>query len=244
MITVLIADDEKHARDRLKNLLKNYKNFSIIAEAKNGDEVIQTIISKKPDVAFLDINMPGVSVFDTIPSLKNPPLIIFQTAYSEYAVDAFKANALDYIMKPVSEERLSNTIDKIVKSINNRQLCDEDNEDKNTDKQELKKISVKTSGTIKVIDINDIYKISFEDGFSFIYTDEGRFLSDYYLNYFEEKLINKGFYRVSRNDIVNIKFISLIHPMFKGNYIIELKNTEKIKLSRRRAKDLKKIISF
>lgn len=240
MISVLIADDEKHARDRLKMLLQKYDFLSLDYEAKNGDEVIQQIISKNPDVVFLDINMPGIPVFNSLSSLKNPPIIIFQTAYSEYAVDAYGINALDYLVKPISEERLAQTVDKIKNKIT---LKNRSNNEINK-KNDIQKISVKQYGKIKVISITDIYKITFEEGFSFIYTYEGRFLADKYLNYFEEILSDKGFFRVSRNDIINIKNISLIHPMFKGNYVIELINGAKIKLSRRRAKSLKKIINF
>ena len=240
MISVLIADDEKHARDRLKSLLQKYDIFSLDYEAKNGDEVIQQIISKNPDVVFLDINMPGVSVFNSLSSLKNPPIIIFQTAYSKYAVDAYGINALDYLVKPISEERLTKTVNKIKNTINHKNISNNEIYKKN----DIQKISVRHHGKIKVISINDIYKITFEEGFSFIYTYEGRFLADKYLNYFEEILKDKGFFRVSRNDIINTKNISLIHPMFKGNYVIELINGAKIKLSRRRAKSLKKIINF
>ena len=240
MISVLIADDEKHARDRLKILLKKYDILSIDHEAKNGDEVIQLIISKNPDVVFLDINMPGISVFNTLSSLKDPPLIIFQTAYSEYAVEAYGINALDYLVKPISEERLTKTVDKIKNAITQKNKSNKDYYAKN----DIQKISVRQYGKIKVISISDIYKITFEEGFSFIYTYEGRFLTDKYLNYFEELLKDKGFFRVNRNDIINTKNISLIHPMFKGNYVIELINGAKIKLSRRRANSLKKIINF
>lgn len=241
MISVLIADDEKHARERLKTLLQKYDIFSIDYEAKNGDEVLNLIISKNPEVAFLDINMPGVSVFNSLSSLKEPPIIIFQTAYSEYAVDAFGINALDYLVKPISEERLKITVEKIKKTLS---LKNTKEDIKEFSKNNIQKISVKQDGKIKVISINDIYKITFEEGFSFIYTYEGRFLSDKYLNYFEEVLKNHGFFRVNRNDIINTKNISVIHPMFKGNYIVELINGAKIKLSRRKAGKLKKIINF
>ena len=156
MISVLIADDEKHARDRLKTLLQKYDAFSLDYEAKDGDEVIQQIVSKNPDVVFLDINMPGVSVFNSLSSLKNPPIIIFQTAYSEYAVDAYGINALDYLVKPISEERLTKTVDKIKKALAFK------NKDIKVVKKsnDFEKISVRHHGNIKVISINDISTLS------------------------------------------------------------------------------------
>jgi len=239
MIKVLIADDEKHAKLRLKKLLSAFGNFFIIiAEAENGDEAISKIIQKKPDVAFLDINMPGVSVFESIPSLKKPPLIVFQTAYEKFAVNAFGINALDYLLKPVSEERFSRTVDKIKKAL------EKDKFKIKRSKRVIEKISVKFQGTIKVIPIAEIFKISFEQGLSFIYTEKEKFIGDKYLNFYEKLLINQDFFRSSRNDLVNVKFISAIHPMFKGAFEIELMNRDRLKLSRRRATLLKKIVAI
>ena len=239
MITVLIADDEKHARERLKDLLAAYDMFEIQGEAQNGDEVIKILFSEKIDVAFLDINMPGVSVFNTISSLKNPPIIIFQTAYSEYAVDAFGINALDYLLKPVSEDRFKTAVDKILVELktNNIQTAHEK-------KSQIKSFSVKSGSIIKIIPIEKIYHITFEDGFCFIYTEKERFLADNYLNYYEEELKDSDFFRTNRKDIINLDYISSIHPMFNGNYIIELKNKAQITLSRRRTRELKDIIKF
>ncbi|OHD11073.1 MAG: hypothetical protein A2086_03580 [Spirochaetes bacterium GWD1_27_9] len=240
MIKVLIADDEKHCRERLKILLSKYDFFSLECEAKNGEEVLQQIIAKKPDVAFLDINMPGVSVFNSIPSIKNPPIIIFQTAYSQYAVDAFGIDAIDYLLKPISEDRFCQTVEKIKNYLKIKESIPQE-ENYN---EELKSISVKNGDLIKVIPITQIINISFEDGFSFVYTSEGRFFSDKYLNYFEEKLVNHDFFRVSRNDLINLAYISSLHKMFHNSYIVELKNKKKIDVSRRKAFQLKKIIGL
>jgi len=240
MIKVLIADDEKHARERLKEMLGKYEIFSIEAEAKNGDEVISLIISKKPDIAFLDINMPGVSVFNTISSLKNPPVIIFQTAYSEYAVDAFGISALDYLMKPVSYERLDKTIEKIKKHFYAADILIE--EEKKHDK--IKSLTAKTAGLIKIIPVEEIYFITSDDGLTFLQTEKEKLLLDKYLNYYENILSDHNFFRANRKDLINLNLIHSIHPMFNGNYIIEMKNNEKIALSRRRTKDLKNIIDF
>lgn len=244
MISVLIADDEAHARERLKNLLAKYDFLQIDYEAKSGDEVIQILISQQIDVAFLDINMPGVSVFKTISSIKNPPIIIFQTAYSEYAVSAFGINALDYLLKPITEERLEQTIQKIQNALKIGNNSIENKEETNQQgDSKIKQISVNTGRNIKIIPTEDIFQIAFEDGVTFIYIKNERFISTKFLNYYEDKL-DENFFRVSRNDIINLKLIESFHPMFNGTYLIELKNGKKIKLSRRRAKELKKIIDF
>lgn len=240
IITVLIADDEKPARNRLKSLLKEHNNFQIVAEAENGDEVLSMLISKSPQVAFLDINMPGASVFSTIPSLKNPPLIIFQTAYSEYGVKAFDINAVDYLLKPISKERFKTAIEKLQLNIG---LGSSESQAENKN-ESIEIISIKSGDSIRVIKVKHIHKISFEDGFSFIYSGAERIYSDKSLNYYDELLKNSGFYRVSRTDIINISYISKLHPMFKGQYSVELKSNERINISRRRLQGLKELLAL
>lgn len=241
MIKIIIADDEKHARDRLKQLLQNYDFLKIIAEAENGNQVLENIIESSPDLAFLDINMPGVSVFNTIVNLKNPPFIVFQTAYSEYAVKAFELEAFDYLVKPVSQERLDKTIQKLQKSITVRTIGENP---KNQQQNDPSRISLKINGVYHVFSLNSLIRISFEQGFCFVYNQEGRFLLDGYLNHYEKKLDSQGFFRINRNDLVNIAYIKKIHSFFQGSYIIELTDKTELQLSRRRISDLKKIMSF
>lgn len=246
MIKTLIADDEKHARERLKDLLAPYNEFKIAAEAKNGNQALEMIIVHQPQVAFLDINMPGISVFNSIPSLNQPPIIIFQTAYSEYAVEAFNINALDYLMKPVSRERLEKTIHKIREKLSTHARSSErpDPGSHHSTADKTDRISIHTRGKIKIIPIQDIRKICFEDGLSFIYTPEGRFMTDRFLNYYEAKLADSGFFRTNRANLVNLSYIESIHKMFKSRYLVELKDKSRVDLSRRKAVELKKLINF
>jgi DNA-binding LytR/AlgR family response regulator len=242
MITAIIADDESPARERLREQLEKFEMFEIVAEARDGNEALQLIITHKPDVAFLDINMPGVSVFQSIPSLQNPPIIIFQTAYSEHAADAFDINALDYLLKPVRLERLEKAVTKILdKHAKNIQAESKTSEPqfKPTDH-----ITVTINGKTKIIPAKDIFRISFEDGFCLIHTINEKMMSDKYLNYYEEKLKGCNFFRTSRTDIINLTLITMIHKEFEGSYVIELQNGMKIDLSRRKAQQLKEIMDF
>lgn len=234
-ITVLIADDEAPARNRLKSLLRDSSDFVIIAEAENGDQVLELIIKKSPDIAFLDINMPGSSVFTTIPSLKNPPLIIFQTAYSEYGAQAFDINAVDYLLKPVSRERFNMSLDKIRNYFTKHEVKLEHSPNKDV-------LSIKSGETIKIVKIADIYRISFEDGFSFIHIGNEKLYSDKTLSYYDEVLNEMGFYQISRTDIINLSYVNKLHPMFKGQYLVEMLNGDKLTISRRRFKGLKDIL--
>ncbi len=242
MIKTLIADDEQHALDRLKDLLSDYEQFEIVAEAHNGTEALETIVSLKPDVAFLDINMPGVSVFKSISSLQSPPMVVFQTAHSKYAADAFDINALDYLLKPVSRERFGQAVSKIMEK---RSGFEVDSATKEPEEREtVEKISVKAHGAIKIIPVGDIRKICFEEGLSFVFTEEGRFMSDRTLNYYEEKFKELGFFRSNRANLVNLDYVTTIHKAFKGSYFIELKDGSKVELSRRKALVLKKTLDF
>jgi len=244
MIRMIIADDEKHARERLVELLSEYGFFDLIGEAKNGNEALEMIVSRKPDVAFLDIHMPGVSVFDSISSLNDPPLIVFQTAYSEYATKAFNVEAVDYLLKPVSRQRLTQTVEKIKRQIELKPLQQSDGTEKQPDKKAVEHLAVKVRGSIKLIPVKTISKICFEEGFSYIYADKERYISDKYLNYYERKLHSEGFFRTSRTALVNLQHISAIHAMFHGTYLVELKDKSTVELSRRRASELKKTIDF
>jgi two-component system LytT family response regulator len=216
-------------------LLSDYPGVTIVAEIADGDELIPVLRDKSIDVAFLDINMPGPLVFKTIESLARPPLIVFQTAYSEYAVDAFAIEALDYLMKPISRERFRACVTKIKKAMEQRDRGPE---------HSITRVTVKYGNIMKVIELPDIYAISTVEGFSYIYTEEGRFLSDRSLNYFEEMLSSSRFYRVSRGTIVNLDFVKVLHPMFKGSYSLELKNGTKVIVSRRRMGRLKELLGF
>jgi two-component system, LytTR family, response regulator len=241
LIKTILADDEKHALERLRELLDESGLFDIVAEAATGHEAFELIIKHRPDVAFLDINMPGVSVFDTISSLNDPPLVVFQTAYSEYAIDAFNINAIDYLMKPFSRERLGQAVQKIQErmSVEKSKSATKTSDHKKTDK-----ITVRDRRSIKLIQVRDIQKICFEDGLCFIYSGEKKYISDKPLKYFEDKLKNQGFFRTSRAYMVNLDHIETIHPMFQGSYLIELKDKSRVELSRRKAQVLKKLIEF
>ncbi len=242
MIKTLIADDEQHAIIRLKDLLSDYDQFQIIAEAKDGTGALESIVSLNPEVVFLDINMPGVSVFKTISSLQNPPLIIFQTAHSKYAAEAFDINALDYLLKPISRERFSQTITKILDKLTPTSPIL--STPPPAEKDQTEKISIKVEDTIKIFPIEKIHKICFEEGLTFIYTTEGRFLSDRSLNYYEEKIGDQGFFRSNRANLINLDHVSAIHKAFKGNYFVELNDGSKVDLSRRKAQFLKKSLPF
>jgi two-component system LytT family response regulator len=241
MIKTIIADDESHARERLRELLDRFALFDIVAEATDGNEALQSIIAHAPEVAFLDINMPGVSVFQSLPSLQNPPMVIFQTAYSEHAANAYDVNALDYLLKPIRFERLEKTVARILE---NRTLLSALSNVTEAPPKPTDLITVTLGGKTTVIAVKDIIRISFEEGFCYLHTSAEKLISDKYLTYYEEKLRAAHFFRTSRTDIINLSSIAMIHKEFQGVYVVEMKNGMKIDVSRRKAQELRKIVDF
>ena len=213
-----------------------------MAEAADGNEALNLIITRKPSVAFLDINMPGISVFQSIPSLQQPPLVVFQTAYSEHAARAFDIDALDYLIKPVRFERLEKTVVKIRERLSAPASVPAESGE--TSGGPAEQVTVTVSGKTRVIATDDIIRISFENSFCYLYTPGEKLMSDKFLNYYEEKLSGGRFFRTSRTDIINLNHVSMIHKLLPGMYTIELKNGMQIELSRRKAQALKAIIDF
>jgi two-component system LytT family response regulator len=241
MIRIIIADDETHARERLRELLDRFGIFEIVAEASDGNEALQQIITHKVDVAFLDINMPGIPVFQTVSSLQHPPLIVFQTAYSEHAAEAFEIDALDYLLKPVRYERLEKTVEKI-----RSRLLTNDSTIRLPDTivRPSDHITITIHGKTRVIQSSEIIRISLDKHLCYVYTNSEKLISDKYLSYYEERLDSNVFFRTSRNDIINLNYITIIHKELQNFFTIGLKNGMNIELSRRRAQELRKLIDF
>lgn len=242
MITAIIADDEPNARERLKDLLARFGDFSIVAEAENGDQAVSAMIAHKPRVAFLDINMPGISVFSSIPALENAPLVVFQTAYSEHAANAYDIQALDYLLKPVRPERLGQTVEKIREAIGRYNSGKPAGTSPSPD--HVTRIAVTSGSKTRLIPTKDIVRISFKDGCSHICTHKESLPSDKYLNHYEEKLKETGFFRISRTEIIKLDAISTIHQLLPGLFTVELKNGIKVDVSRRKARELKERVGF
>ena len=222
-------------------MLGRFGFFDVLAEGTDGNEALNLIITRKPQVAFLDINMPGISVFQSIPSLNSPPMIIFQTAYSEHAARAFEIDALDYLLKPVRFERLEKTVARIRERLTTSSTAGNEETGERAVPQQ---IAVTVNGKTRVLPVDGIARISFENGFCTIYTLTEKLMSDKFLNYYEEKLHGARFFRSSRNDLINLNHLSVIHKGLPGEYFIELKNGVQVDLSRRRAQALRLLIDF
>lgn len=237
-IKTIIIDDERLAREELKLLLKNHSEIEIVAEAKNGEEGLKLINEINPDLIFLDVNMPGLSGFDLLKHLEVIPLVVFITAYDEYAMKAFEVNALDYILKPIVPERLSESIKKIVAKF------EDDNEDVENDSVILqtKKVILSTDSVfIKdgekcwFVELSKIRILESEGNYVKVYFDEFRPLILRSLGSFEDRLDPDCFFRANRKFIINLKWVSKIENWFNGGLMVEMKTGEKVEISRRQA---------
>lgn len=236
----VIVDDERLARKELRKLLEEYPDIEIIGECSNGMEAITLINDKKPDLVFMDIEMPELNGFQVIEKIDKTPAIVFVTAYNDYALKAFEVNALDYIVKPVDPARLKETIAKL----------HEENEDINVDGFErgtLKKgdkVFIKDGEKCWFINIEDINLFESEGNYVRIYFNKFKPLVLKSLNSLESKLDVRLFFRANRKYIINLNQIVHIENWFNGGLQVTLKDEKKIEISRRQAVKFKAMLGL
>lgn len=238
LFRAIIVEDEKLARNRLKKLLKEHEDLiEIVGEADNGEDGYDLANKLKPDLIFLDIQMPILNGFEMLEYLEYSPKIIFTTAYEEYAIAAFEANSIDYILKPIKSERLELTINKIskIESPDNSSL-EMDKvmkvlESFQTDKAERDSIAVSVGDKIVFIKFKDISFFKAEDKYVFIHDHNNQsHIIDYSLTSLEKKLPS-NFTRVHRAFILNMEKVKEIHKGFNGKYIFIIDDIEKTQIT-------------
>jgi two-component system LytT family response regulator len=240
----LLIDDERLAREELKSLLKEYHEIEIIDEAKNGEEGIQKIKELKPDLIFLDINMPGINGFDMIKQLEEIPRVIFVTAYDEYALKAFEVNALDYILKPVDPERLREAIQKLTTEddfVSSQQTIISRKERVLSVND---RVFIKDGEKCWFVELSKVRMLESDGNYVKVYFDNFRPLILRSLNSFEDRLDPEQFFRANRKYIINLQWVSSIENWFNGGLQVELKEGEKVEISRRQAIRFKEMMSL
>ena len=227
-IKTVIAEDEIHSLERLKSLLQDYKEIEIIGEAPNGPAAVDLIDDKKPDLAFLDIQLPVFSSFEVLKRIKHKPKVIFITAYDEYAIKAFEESAVDYLLKPTDSERLGQAIERI------KQLEQPLDEKiftvlKSIIKEEtyLDRFSVKIGNEILFIPAEDVYWFEAEDKYIFLNTVSHKFIYDSTLKELEEVLNPEQFIRIHKSYIIAIDKIHKIKRTFAAKYKVQLNDAKK-----------------
>src|SRR5437762_4189395 len=229
----IIIDDEPLARIIVKEYLQKYSEIEITQECSDGFEGVKSIQQHQPDLNFLDIQMPKFNGFEMLELLDQRPAIIFTTAFDEYAIRAFEAHAIDYLLKPFNEERFDKAIQKWRDQTAGAQKnTTELLETASRSPSQSQRIVVKTGSKIKIIPSQDIYFLEAADDYVKVHTQEGSFLKNKTMNHFEKTLDPQQFVRSHRSYIVNIQQITRIDPYEKDNHIAILKSGGRVPVSR------------
>jgi two-component system LytT family response regulator len=235
MIKTLIIDDERLARVELRKILDNYPQIEIIGEAVNGDDAVEKIESLKPDLVFLDIEMPGKNGFEVLENLSVVPQVIFVTAFNEFAIKAFETNALAYVLKPIATDKLDLAIKKVSekKSLNSIDRLSKEAQ-----------IFIKDGEKCWFVKLDKVRLFESEGNYVRLYFDEHKPLILKSLNNLENRLNDKQFFRVSRKHIINLSCINKVDPWFNNGLRVTLNSGEQIEISRRQAIRFKEMMTL
>jgi len=242
MIRCILVDDEDLARTHMRRLLKGHADLNITGEASDGIQALELIAEQQPDVAFLDIEMPGLNAFDVIAQLRHPPLVVFTTAFDKYAVGAFDANALDYVLKPIQPIRLAQALDKVRANLEKpREEYESLLEHKLSSLRTgpPSKLAARRGRRIVLLSPKDVIYAALESQIVFYYTQAERLATDRTLGEIEQMLVPAGFFRVSRSAIVNLNHARELLPWSSGTWRVKLSNGVELDVSRDRARSLR-----
>ena len=233
--TAIIVDDEELARISLRLALEKFADVEILAECANGFEALKKVRELKPQILFLDIQMPKLSGFDVVELLgEEAPLIVFVTAYDEYALRAFEAHAVDYLLKPVDEKRLKNTLEHIDDHLffrRSQDLSEALNSYRQT-QPPLQRLLIHDRSRVHVIPVDQVIFIQAQDDYVLIHTAQESFLKYERLSRLENMLDPQQFLRIHRSYILNLKYLKKIEPVTKDSRVALLSNGQQLPVSR------------
>jgi two-component system LytT family response regulator len=246
MIKVILIDDEPLACEIIKTYLKYFDDMVLVQECSDGFEGVKAIQQHQPDLIFLDIQMPKINGFEMLELLEIKPSVIFITAYDSYAIKAFEANAVDYLLKPVAEERFREAVLKWKSKVTPaapKQIESVLNTMSATASQQ-NRIVVKTGNKVKIIAIHDVHFIEADDDFVKVTTAEGAFLKNKTLSFYEQTLDPQQFVRVHRSFIVQVNQITKIEPYQKESHLAILRDGKQIPVSKTGYTRLKEVLGI
>ncbi|NJB37218.1 MULTISPECIES: LytTR family DNA-binding domain-containing protein [Flavobacteriaceae] len=234
MIKAVIVEDSRLARNELKELLKKHKDIELLGEAENVDEGFKLINETNPDLLFLDINMPEKDGFELLEMLDEVPITIFTTAFDEYAIKSFEYNALDYLLKPINQKRFDKSIEKV------QGILQEEQATEPTNAQEARlnlqsQIFIKDGEKCWLLKIGEISHFEIVGNYTRVFFQDQKPMLYKSLQQVEDKLPQEQFFRVSRQQIVNIGFIKEVIPWFNGKLKLSMQNGDEIEVSRRQS---------
>ncbi len=240
----LVIDDERLARKELISMLDDYKEIEVVGEAINADEAEEKIDELKPDLLFLDIQMPGRDGFELLESLDKSPNVIFTTAYDEYALKAFEVNALDYLLKPIRKERLDESIKKVLEGEETVGKTQDKQEDENYKLGLSDRVFVKDGDKCWFVKLSDVRLFESDGNYIKVYFDRFKPMIHKSLNALDKKLDDRAFFRASRKHIINLSWVESIEQWFNGGLLVKMKGGERVEVSRRQASRFKDMMSL
>lgn len=237
--TTLVIEDEEFSRNGLFELLKKYNKIELIGSASNGKEAVKKINELKPDLIFLDIQMPVLNGFEVLRRVEHMPLVIFTTAFDEFALKAFETNSIDYLLKPIEEERLEITLKKLEKITSSYHEENSSNENlmskiktllkevdaKGEEKEKIKRFHVKIGDEVIFIEMDKIYYFKSDKKYTILKTYDNEYVISESLSYLDDNLPD-NFVRVHRAYIININHMKKLKRWFAGKYNAEMKDKE------------------
>ena len=232
----IIVDDERLARKELISLLANHPEIEVIDEAANPDEAVEKIEKHDPDVVFLDIQMPGKTGFEMLEGMERVPQVIFTTAYDEFALKAFEYNALDYLLKPIQPERLSESLNKVSIKAAKKPAKDQKLSSKD-------QVFVKDGDKCWFVKLEDVRLFESDGNYIKVYFDKFKPMIHKSLNALDDRLDDRHFFRASRKHIINLGWVESIDTRFKGGWLVQLQGGEKIEESRRQSATVMEMMS-
>ncbi len=234
MSKVIIIDDEPLARSMVREYLQQHTDLELLAECGDGFDGVKAIQQHQPDLIFLDIQMPKINGFEMLELIEQPPSVIFTTAFDEYAIKAFEAHAIDYLLKPFNQERFDKAVAKWQEKKNSATETSTQDllETASQSPVQSNRIVVKNGSKIKIIPVHDVFYLEAADDYVKIHTSEGYFLKNKTMSHFEQVLDPQQFVRGHRSYIVNVQQITRIDPYEKDNHVAILRTGAKVPVSR------------
>ena len=246
MKRALIIDDEPLARMVVREYLQGFEQIEVMQECSDGFEGLKAIQQHQPDLIFLDVQMPKINGFEMLELVDQPPAVIFTTAFDEYAIKAFEAHAVDYLLKPFNKDRFNKAIEKYLAQAPGApspKKTEEVLESSNSPAQH-ERIVVKTGTKVKIIPVQDVIYLAADDDYVSVYTAEGSYLKNKTMNFFEKALDPRYFVRVHRSYMIAIQQITRIDPYEKDAHLAILKSGAKIPVSKTGYVKLKQVLGI
>ncbi len=246
MLRTLVIDDEKLARDRLCDFLRDIDGVSVVGQAADGPEAVRLIERQRPDLVFLDVQMPGMDGFGVLRELSYRPDVIFATAYDDYAIRAFDVQAADYLLKPISRERLRQAVRRIrerrTEAVPSPDLQAVVRALQERERRYASQLTLQKGRQLIVVPTADVFWFEVEYRLVYAHTAAGRYISNETLKELEERLDPEVFFRAHKSRLVNLQHVKAIVPWFGGRYKLVMRNAEasEVELSRAQARVLRR----